>query len=90
MKLYDILELSAERFGSNVAIIHGNQSISYNELYHLVQILSDRLLKTNLKSGDRVALWCENNVQYIVSYFAILKSGFVEIIGTTIILFPWR
>jgi len=79
MKLHDLLELSAERFGSNPAIIHGAQSVTYTGLYHLVLKLSDRLLKSNLKAGDRVALWCENSIQYIASYFAILKAGLVVV-----------
>ncbi|MFH2049069.1 MAG: class I adenylate-forming enzyme family protein [bacterium] len=77
MKLHDFLELSAERFGSNPAVIHGAQSVTYTRLYNSVLKLSNRLLKSNLIAGDRVALWCENSIQYVVSYFAILKAGFV-------------
>ena len=79
MKLYDFLELSAERFGSNIAIIHGDQTITYTELNHSVQELTDKLLTSDLKSGDRIALWCENSIQYVISYFAILKAGFVVV-----------
>jgi len=79
MKVHDFLELSAERFGSNVAIIHGNQRMTYAELNNLAHKLSEKLLKTNLENGDRIALWCENSIQYVVSYFAILNAGFVVV-----------
>ncbi len=79
MKLYDFLELSAERFGSNIAIVHGANTITYKKLFKSVEILAEKLQNTNLQSSDRVALWCENNIQYVISYFAILKAGFVVV-----------
>jgi long-chain acyl-CoA synthetase len=79
MKIHDFLKLSAERFGSNVAIIHGNQIMTYAELNNSVLKLSEKLLKTDLENGDRIALWCENSIQYVVCYFAILNAGFVVV-----------
>ncbi|MHB9098239.1 MAG: class I adenylate-forming enzyme family protein, partial [Syntrophales bacterium] len=72
------LRQAAERFPDKVAIISpetGGQSTTYRSLDDHSSALAASLADLGVKPGDRVALWMKNSLEYILSFYGILKAG---------------
>ncbi len=83
MNVYSFLEDSAEKHPDNIAVVYRGQRIDFATLLGLVNRLSSVLGKYGVKRGDRVILLLGNSIDYIVSYFAILKVGGVVVAVNT-------
>ena len=75
--IHHFLENAAESDPHKCAVIHGNHSVTYDELNKTADSIASCLLDTGIKKGDRIALLIENSVDYIAAYYAILKAGAV-------------
>jgi acyl-CoA synthetase (AMP-forming)/AMP-acid ligase II len=73
--IHHFLENSAARYPDKIAVIHDGQRVTYQQINHWASNLAAFLQKNGVGQGDRVALLMENGVDYIVSYYGILKSG---------------
>jgi len=73
--LAQVLDNSVEKFPNRDVIIFGQRKIKYREL----DILSDKvacgLLELGIKKGERVAILLNNCPEFIICYFAIVKTG---------------
>jgi long-chain acyl-CoA synthetase len=79
MNLGKMLEESCRQYGENVAIIHDNISLTYNELNRAANAIGNRLRSWGLQKGDKVALLLSNYPEFIISYFAVQKIGAVAV-----------
>ncbi|MEA2031534.1 MAG: class I adenylate-forming enzyme family protein [candidate division Zixibacteria bacterium] len=79
MRLNEFLNLSANRFGNQLALVHGDLRVNYAQLNTAVSSLAYILSQYDFEPGSRVALLCDNSLQYIVGYFGIMQSGFVVV-----------
>lgn len=79
MSLGKMLEESCRQYAENVAIIHDEISLTYNELNRAVNALGNRLRSLGLQKGDKVALLLSNCPEFIISYFATQKIGAVAV-----------
>jgi len=70
----EILENSAKRNPNKPAIIFNSECFSYDELNKKAQFLSN-FIQENTKKGKVISLLYDNSPFFIISYFAILKSG---------------
>jgi acyl-CoA synthetase (AMP-forming)/AMP-acid ligase II len=77
--LADSLNISAEKFPDNIAVSSKTSSLTYAGLAQGSDAIASYLVATGLKKGDRVALLVENSVEYVVSYYGILKAGGVVV-----------
>ncbi|MBG9733814.1 long-chain fatty acid--CoA ligase [Paenibacillus alvei] len=77
--LTDNLEVSARRYPDKTAIIYYNNSISYRTLWKEVNLMAAYLLHLGVEQGDRVLLYMQNSPQYIISYYAIMRSGAIVV-----------
>lgn len=75
MLIHHFIEKNAEIFPDKVAVICDDVRCTYAELNAMANNLAGWLLDHGLKSGDRVALLLNNSVEYVVSYYGILKAG---------------
>ena len=75
--LQEILRKSAENFPEKVAIVYGEQEITYAQLELLSNQFGNALIKVGVEKGDRVALFLPNIPQFIIGYFGALKAGAV-------------
>jgi acyl-CoA synthetase (AMP-forming)/AMP-acid ligase II len=66
---------SADKFPLRTALITKNTRLSYQSLNARVNQLANKLLKTGLQKGDRVAVLLHNCIEFIEVYFACAKSG---------------
>ena len=84
MLVHQFLEKSANKFPDKESVVYNQQRISFRELDNLANQLANRLLEVGIKKGDRVAFVLENSVQYIVSFFAVLKMGGITVAQNTL------
>ncbi len=83
MLVHHFLEKSAKRFPDKEAVVYGKLRLSYREIDRRANQLGNYLLASGVRKGDRVALVLDNSVNYIVTYFAILKIGGITVAQNT-------
>jgi len=75
--IHHFLESSAKDFSDKTALIHGDVRATYGEINNRANHLCQWLLDEGVSRGDRVVLLLENSLEYIVSYYGVLKAGAV-------------
>lgn len=73
--VHHFLETSAGLWPDKIALIHENMRISYSQINTMANQLAVWLLDRNVSKGNRVAFLLENSLDYVVTYFAVLKAG---------------
>jgi amino acid adenylation domain-containing protein len=74
-RIQDLLEASAHKWPSNIALDFGGQTISYDELNALSLEIAD-LLKTRIPSSSfRAAIHMPKSIESVILIFGILKAG---------------
>ena len=79
MSLGEMLTESAGKYAGRVAVIHGDQRITYRELEQAACALANHLRSLGLGKGDKVALMLPNCPEFIIAYFGIQKMGGVAV-----------
>jgi len=75
VNIVDLIRIETEKSGRKPAVTGTcGTCITYNELSASVKELSYRLLKAGFSSHDRVALFCEDSIEYIITALAILDT----------------
>lgn len=57
--------------------MRGGRAVTYAELDRRTNQLANGLLGRGLESGDRVAAWMEDSLEYVELYLAVAKAGLV-------------
>ncbi len=65
----------AEQKPDDVAVIYGDDSISYGELHLRSDKLAAEMMDAGVKRGGFVALLCERSPEAVIAMLATLKSG---------------
>lgn len=79
MQINHILENAAQKYPDKNAVWYKDKWLTYGEIDVLSNKLANYLKEVNIQRGDRVAVLYENCFDYIISYFAILKVGAVDV-----------
>ena len=66
---------AAARFGDKTALIFGGRRVSFAEIDRLSARAASGLRALGVEPGDRVTLYAQNSVEWIVSYYAIARAG---------------
>ena len=69
-----MLERSAEKFPEKIAFIHEDVRATYTEINEASNQLARFFLDRGVKKGDRIPFIMENCLEYVVTYFGILKA----------------
>jgi crotonobetaine/carnitine-CoA ligase len=72
-----ILERAVEEGPDRIAIVFGDQSLTYAELDRRANQLGQALYGLGVKPGDRVAVLMANRPEYLVAYHGIGRCGAV-------------
>ena len=80
MQVEDFLESSAERLPNKVALVCGDQRVTYAEINMRANRLAWGLQELGVVRGDRVAICLENSIDCVVAMFAALKSNGVFLV----------
>lgn len=59
----------------HIAVVCGNQQITYQELYQRVSVVTHHLLSSKLPKGSPIVLFFDKSIDMIVSMLAVLKAG---------------
>jgi long-chain acyl-CoA synthetase len=72
------LRRAAQEYPEKVAVIEpekGGKEYSYRWLEENSSVLAASLADMGVEPGDRIALWMKNSLEYILSFYGILKAG---------------
>jgi amino acid adenylation domain-containing protein len=75
--LHDYLLGSAKRLADKVAVVCGEERVTYAELDRRSNALAHTLEKHGVARGDRVLVFADNTVEAVVSFWAVLKANAV-------------
>jgi fatty-acyl-CoA synthase len=56
---------------------HQGVRLTYGQLREQVDALACGLLRLGLRPGDRIGLWSQNNLEWVLTQFATAKSGLI-------------
>jgi long-chain acyl-CoA synthetase len=73
--VFQAFDRATERAPGNPAVVFYGRTITFRELREASDRLANALASLGVKKGDRVALYLLNSPQFIIGYFAALKSG---------------
>jgi acyl-CoA synthetase (AMP-forming)/AMP-acid ligase II len=79
MLIHDFLTNSAKADENKIAVVHGQDCLSYGALNMLSNGFAADLCKQGVQKCDRVILFLNNSIEYLIAYFAILKAGAVVV-----------
>lgn len=77
--IHHFLESSANNFPDKIALVHEDVRASYDRINTAANRLAHWLISRGVIPGDRVAILLENSLEYVVSYYGILKAGAVAV-----------
>ncbi len=77
--LGELLSLGAKGHPHRTAIVFGQKKIKYRALDELTDHIACGLISLGIKQGEKIALFLDNCPEFVVSYFAVLKAGFVVV-----------
>jgi len=75
MLIHDFLKNAANK--NKIAVVHDKNRINYGELNNLSDAFATALCREGVQKGDRVIMSLNNSIEYLIAYFAILKTGAV-------------
>jgi long-chain acyl-CoA synthetase len=73
--IHHFLEHSAKLSPDKTALIHEEIRVTYSQINSQANQLAHWLINEGITKGDRVALVLENCLEYVVSYYGVLKAG---------------
>lgn len=76
--LYQYLKQSIIRYPTNIAIVCGQQSITYAELERKIHAAANGFRSLGLSEGDNVILQMTNIAEFYISYFALIHQAFAQ------------
>lgn len=79
--LSDMFESSSRRYPTKVAIVFGEQRITYAQLAEGVERLAFALMQTGLRPLDRVILQLDNRPELISTFFALVRIGVIPVMA---------
>lgn len=77
--LYTNLDVSAQRYPDQPAIIYYDSVLSYRQLREQVDALAGALQAWGVEKGDRVLLYMQNAPQFVIAYYAILRANAIVV-----------
>lgn len=75
--LHDYLHDSARRLPQKVALVSGDQRLTYAEIEARSNALAHALVRRGVERGDRVVVFMENGAEATIAFWAVLKANAV-------------
>ena len=76
---YELIAFQAKKRGNKVALLIGDEKISYTQIKDKADALATFLSQRGIQKGDKVALFLRNSAEFIYAIFAISKLGAVVV-----------
>jgi acyl-CoA synthetase (AMP-forming)/AMP-acid ligase II len=68
---------TAERCGARVAIVDGDEQLTYAELGDAARTFGAALVASGVEPGDRVAIWAFNSAEWVIAVLGVFQAGAV-------------
>lgn len=75
--IIEVIQSETEGYADKLAVIDRERRITYAELFARVSEASEELKNLAIKKGKRVALLCEDSIDYVILSLAVLKLSAV-------------
>ncbi|PLS15714.1 o-succinylbenzoate--CoA ligase [Bacillus sp. M6-12] len=75
MNISELLARNARKYPLEEALITEGERINYKELNCRVNKLSNALIGKGLAKGDKIVLYMPNTIEFVITYFAVLRIG---------------
>ncbi|WP_246312195.1 AMP-binding protein [Pseudaquabacterium terrae] len=76
--LWQLLLASAQQSPAKTALVFGDQSLSYAELVRRAEGIAGWLQQhAGLQRGERVLLWSQNSLEFVIASYAVLRADAV-------------
>ena len=75
LNIADLAEHAIDAVPDRVALICGENQITYAELEEKANRLAHYLMKQGVKKGDKVGLYCRNRIEIVIAMLGIVKAG---------------
>lgn len=62
-----------------LVVVHQKVRLSFDELKSSVDRLACGLIRLGLKPGDRIGIWSQNSLEWVLTQFATAKAGLVMV-----------
>ena len=79
--LADCLDTWIPQYASKIAIINGDEKITYSELNCRIEIFTDHLRNSGFHKGDRVIVQLPNSINFVVTCFAFFRLGVIPVLA---------
>jgi HIP---CoA ligase len=70
-----VLDAAAETHGDKPAYVSGSQVVTFTELQKRVRAAARRLTTLGVETGDRVAIWAPNSIEWVVAALGAHYAG---------------
>lgn len=70
--LFSYLHKSVKQFPEKIFAIDKGQQWTYSAIYEKITILAKYLSDLNINHGDRIVIYMDNSVEYIIAFYAVL------------------
>lgn len=80
LSLFEELKNWTSQYSSNIAIVSGEQRITYAELYQKSQELAGGILNLGIVPGDRVIVQLPNISEFLILCFALFRIGVIPVL----------
>lgn len=77
--VFSVIKRNSELHRDRVAMICGEETITYGQLHERTNRLAKGLLQRGLARGDRIAVLAENSAEFVYLYAAAAKTGAVVV-----------
>ena len=73
-------EVCARHAGREALVVaHQNARLTYGQLHDQVDRLACGLMRLGLKRGERIGIWSQNSLEWVLTQFATAKAGLVMV-----------
>jgi len=73
--LVQLLHDSVKRFPQKTAVMQGEKTLTYIELWEKACGVAHYLLRNKFKNNDKACLLLDNSAEYIIAYYGVLIAG---------------
>jgi acyl-CoA synthetase (AMP-forming)/AMP-acid ligase II len=75
LNIADLAEHAIDAVPDRVALICGDEQITYGELEEKANRLAHYLIDQGVKKDDKVGLYCRNRIEIVIAMLGIVKAG---------------
>ena len=75
LNIADLAEHAIDAVPDRVALISGDEKLTYAELEERANRLAHYLLDQGVKKDDKVGLYCRNRIEIVIAMLGIVKAG---------------